>query len=61
MFEICCISCYRYVFKVIKKVGEIKCEELVVIKRREENEWKYLVKKFEKCKSEREKVILVKV
>nr|KAK0747617.1 WD40-repeat-containing domain protein [Apiosordaria backusii] len=58
--EIRRISRHRHVPKVIKKAGEIKREELAAIKRREENERKHSVKKFQKRKSEREKAILAK-
>lgn len=60
MPEIRRIRRHRHLPKVVKKASEIKREELAAIKRREENERKHSVKKFEKRKSEREKVILAK-
>lgn len=44
----------------MKKAGEIKNEELKSIKRREENERKHTKKQFEKRRSERENMILVR-
>lgn len=58
--EIRRIRRHRHLPKVVKKAGDIKREELAAIKRREENERKHSNKKYEKRKSEREKVILAK-
>lgn len=60
MPEIRRIRRHRHLPKVVKKATEIKREELAAIKRREENERKHSNKKFEKRKSEREKVIIAK-
>ncbi|KAK0704687.1 WD40-repeat-containing domain protein [Lasiosphaeris hirsuta] len=58
--EIKRIRRHRHVPKVVKKAGEIKREELGAIKRRDENERKHTTKQFDKRRSEREKVVLVK-
>jgi DDB1- and CUL4-associated factor 13 len=60
MPEIRRIKRHRHVPKVIMKAGQIKGEELAAIKRRETNERKHSSKKFEKRRSEREKMILAK-
>ncbi|KAL1884376.1 hypothetical protein VTK73DRAFT_70 [Phialemonium thermophilum] len=60
MPEIRRIKRHRHVPKVVKKAQEIKKEELAAIKRREENERKHSKKRYEKRKSEREKMILAR-
>jgi WD repeat and SOF domain-containing protein 1 len=60
MPEIRRIKRHRHIPAVVKKAQEIKKEELAAIKRREENERKHSAKKFDRRKSEREKMILAK-
>lgn len=60
MPEVRRIKRHRRLPQVVKKAGEIKGQELKSIKRREENERKHSVKKFEKRKSERDKMILAR-
>jgi DDB1- and CUL4-associated factor 13 len=52
------IKRHRHLPKAVKKAGEIKNEEVKAIKRREENVRRH--SKFEKRKSERDKVVLAR-
>jgi DDB1- and CUL4-associated factor 13 len=52
------ISRHRHVPITVKKAGDIKAEELAALKRRQENERKHSKKKFDKRRSEREKMVL---
>ena len=60
MPEIRRIKRHRHIPKVVKKAGEIKNQELMSIKRKEENERRHTKKQFEKRQGEREKMILAK-
>lgn len=60
MPEIRRIKRHRHLPRVVKKAGSIKIEELKAIKRREENERAHSSLKFEKRKSERQKMVLAK-